>query len=148
MAGHLTLLQGPVFSGKSQVAEKMIEDSEADLLVEYTALWASLRAVKRGKDGRFPIRRNSDPFNTIGNTLKLVITEESLKKGLRVIVSTGVSGEVEKWSSVAQKANASFDLKTVDPGVSEIDKKLIEAGDSEECLNAVKRWYPNYSKKR
>ena len=43
----LTLIEGPIFSGKSQIAKEIIADGEADILVEYSALWAALRGIER-----------------------------------------------------------------------------------------------------
>ncbi|MYF79844.1 MAG: hypothetical protein F4180_08400 [Chloroflexi bacterium] len=146
MAGSLTLIEGPVFSGKSQAARQAIEDDEADLLFEYSELWAATRAVERNEQGRYPVRRDDDAFNRggFGAALMTAGVGLALKKKLRVIVSSGKRNTAEKWKAVADGAGAAFALRTIDPGPAVIEVAIIAAGDDEECVTAYQRWNPNF----
>ena len=93
----LTLIEGPPGSGKSDIARSAIQDGEADLLVEFTALWAALRAVERLDTGRYPIRKNGDPFSRMATVplWKTTAVRLALQRDLRVIVSS-VAGMMPK----------------------------------------------------
>ena len=141
----LTLIEGPPGSGKSDIARSAIQDGEADLLVEFTALWAALRAVDRLPTGRYPIRKNSDPFikNGYGSALKTTAVRLALQRDLRVIVSSGSRDDAKKWAPLAAEIGAKFEVRTVDPGRAVVTARLADdSGNlSVECQQALGRWY-------
>ena len=144
MPGALRLIEGPVFSGKSQVAKDAIRDDEADILVEYSSLWAATRAVERDPDtGKYPVRADDDPFNEMGYgvALKSAAVSMALRRDLRVIVSSGVRGEVEKWRDVAAVQSAKFSVQTIDPGADKILQRIEDNGGEIQCYAAGQRWY-------
>ena len=47
-----------------------------------------------------------------------------------------------KWQQVAREEDALFSLRTVDPGIDVVKKRLAVDGElSPECERAIGRWY-------
>ena len=149
MPGSLLLIAGPVFSGKSEVARQAIEDGEADLLFEYTALWAATRAVKRDAKGRYPVRADDDAFNRegFGSALVSAGVGAALERSLRVIVSSSKRNAAADWQPVAAQYDAAFSVRLIDPGETVIDARIVAAGDEEECVKAYRRWNRGYRRR-
>jgi len=150
MSGHLLLVRGPVFSGKSQKIQQSIEDDEIDFVVDYSSVWASLRGVRRDPDtGKLPVREDDDPFNQIGNSLKGTIAAVLLDKGFRVGVSTGKSdiSEIDRYSKLAKRTDSTFEVRTIEGNSDDIEK-IIEDLRSRQCEKAYKRWNKNYQPRR
>ena len=142
----LTLLEGPAGSGKSQEAEAMLESGEADVLADLTAIWAALRGMRRGADGKYPVRTDDDPAIRTGLAayIRAAVVRQSLRDGLNVIVTTASPGMATKWEEVAAETGARFTVRTMDPGRDEAFRRLAdpETGEiSDECLGALRRWY-------
>ena len=52
------ILRGPAGAGKSQWFEANSEPG--DLWLDITAIWAAVRGLERGPDGRYPVRLDDD----------------------------------------------------------------------------------------
>lgn len=145
MPGKLTLFEGPPGSGKSQRVREAIQDNEIDVASDFTSLWAAVRQVQRGPDGKYPIRKDDDPALTEGylSALQTAAVTLALRRGMRVAVTSGTSGTAEKWAERAGVQGASFAVRTYDPGETVVKARLAdESGElPEECQQAVRRWY-------
>lgn len=146
MPGVLKLIRGPAGGGKSQRAQRLIDEGAVDAQADYTALWAAVRAVARGPDGKYPTRTADDPSVPMVSYLKAVVAREAVARGLRILVTTSTGGddEVVRWREVATAAGASFDVETVDPGPAVARARLAnpETGAiAPECAVALRRWY-------
>ena len=141
--GALTLVQGPVASGKSQELDRLKAAGEIDVAADLTSLWAATGLHKRGPSGKYPTRTGDDPSLQLGRILKTVAVRQGLQNGMRVAVTTSVRGEEDRWRLEAEEHGAPFEVVTVDPGEDVIRERLAGAGGviEEECEVAFSRWY-------
>lgn len=144
MPGALTLLRGPAGGGKSQRAQRLVDDGAADVLADTTALYAALAGVQRGPDGRYPPREETDPLLPITTYIRAVVAREAVRRGLRVVVTSSRRDDEDHWRDVAAEGGADFDAETIDPGRTVILARLAdpETGElSAACDAALRRWY-------
>ena len=140
----LTLLQGPAGSGKSQVAADMLEAGEVDILADTTMLWAAFSGARRGADGRYPERAESDPSLAAALYAQTVVARFGLEQGHRVAVTTSRRGTEARWAEVARAAGVQFNTRTVDPGRDIVVARLSDPETgvlSGPCAQAIDRWY-------
>ena len=137
----LTLVEGPVGSGKSEVLKNLLETSAVDLVADTTPLWSALRLIERGPDGSYPERLRSDPALLTALYLKTTTARRALSEGLKVAVSTSTPNQAAKWRAIADEFDASFSSQLVDPGEAVVRQRLGGEAISEECLAGVQRWY-------
>lgn len=154
------MIEGPIFSGKSKIGEGMVADGELDVLIQYSALWAAVRGVRRRR-GKYPVRQDSDPFNRrgYGTVLMTEAVKLALSRDLKTGVATSVRNSAPKWQEIAGQHGAGFSVRTVDPGARVITARLMgavedaeghlkeyEISDTGECkragVQAVRRWDP------
>lgn len=143
--GSLTLVEGPAGSGKSQLVAAMLQDGEADIVSDLTQLWVALRGVRRGPDGRYPIREADDPTIRTGLAayMRRTAVRQGARSGLRVVVTSGSPGEGLPLQAIADELGVTFEVRTVDPGEATVRARLAGADGElgEECERAVRRWY-------
>ena len=142
----LTLLRGPAGSGKSQVAQRMMAEGEADVLLDFTAIWAAVSAAQRDPiTGKYPERMNGDALLPFVAYAKTALARSALLRGFRVVVTTSDSSddEVDRWADVAAGERARFTTDTIDPGESTVRARLAsDTGHlSPACTEAMTRWY-------
>lgn len=137
----LTLLEGPVGGGKSEVLRGLLATDSVDIVADLTPLYAALRLLERDPSGNYPERLQGDPALLTALYLKTTTARRALSEGLRVAVSTSTPGQAEKWAAIAREFEAEFVLTTVDPGEVVVRERLGGAGISEECSSAVQRWF-------
>ena len=137
----LTLVEGPVAGGKSEVLRNLLDTDVVDLVADTTPLWAALRLIERDASGNYPERLQGDPALLTALYLKTTTARRALSEGLRVAVTTSTPGQAEKWAAIASEFQAEFVLTTVDPGEAVVRERLGGASISEECQGAVNRWY-------
>ena len=142
----LTLLEGPAGSGKSGDADDLLASGEADVMADLTALWAALRAMRRGVDGKYPVRGDDDPAIRSGLAayIRAAVVRQALRDGLNVVVTSATPDMATRWQAVADEAGVTFDVRTIDPGRSEVERRLADPATgelSDECRKAIARWY-------
>ena len=140
----LTLIEGPAGSGKSQIVAEMLAADELDIVADLTAIWAALRGIERGPDGRYPIRTDDDPAIASGLAayVRTVVVRRGLEKDLDVAVTTGTPDTAVRWSEIAEESGAAFSVLTVDPGEAVVrDRLAVDGVLSDECAGAIGRWY-------
>ena len=140
----LTLVEGPAGSGKSQILAGMLAAGELDVVADLTALWAALRGIERGPDGRYPIRTAADPAIASGLAayVRAAVVRQGLRDDLDVGVTTGTPSTATRWSEVAEESGARFAVRTIDPGEAVVrDRLAVDGVLSDECAGAIGRWY-------
>lgn len=140
----LTLIEGPAGGGKSDLAREMRTAGEIDLIADVTALWVALTGVRRGPDGRYPVRLDDDPALGAARYLQTTAVHHGLRENLNVAVTASVRDQAGKWGAVAAENGAGFRVQTVDPGIDVVTDRLADpiSGElSEECDVAIGRWY-------
>ncbi len=147
MPASLLLIEGPAGSGKSRVVREMLDSREVDIAVDMTALWAAIRGIERNPEtGRYPIRDDEDPAPPVVQYLMTVAVRQALTNGLRTVVTSGSPDRAAYWAGIATGHNASFHVRSEDPGESVVRERLAAFGGSPEtltpqCERAVRRWY-------
>ena len=144
MPGTLLLVEGPAGSGKSQLVASMLAAGELDIVADLTGLWAALRGMARGADGRYPVRTDADPAVSSGlaTYLRAAAVRQGLRADLRVAVSAGTPDMAPRWAQVAEESGAAFTVRTVDPGEQVVRDRLAVDGELHpQCERAVNRWY-------
>ena len=141
----LTLIEGPAGSAKSAVVEDKLRAGEVDVAADLTALWAALRGMRRGPDGRYPIRTGSDPAIRSGLAayMRRTAVRQGLRSQLKVVVTSGSRHEGQIYSALAQELDVTFERMTLDPGLEIVTRRLSddEGNLSGECKRALGRWY-------
>ena len=139
----LFLIQGPAGAGKSQVVDEMLEAGEVDLVADSTLLWVAVSGVRRGPDGRYPVRPLTDPSKLTALYLKTVTARFGLSEGFSVAVTASARNIEEKWRQVADVFAASLRVRTVDPGEDVVRARLSEPDGklSDPCAKAIRRWH-------
>ena len=140
----LTLVEGPAGSGKSQLVAEMLAAGEAEIQADLTSLWVATRGVRRGPDGRYPIRDADDPTIRTGlaSYLRAAVVRQGLRSGLNVVVTSGTPSTATRWAQVAEELDEDFEVRTVDPGEEVVRDRLAVDGElPEECERAISRWY-------
>ena len=137
----LTLVEGPVGSGKSEVLRNLLSTAAVDLVADLTPLWSALRLIERDASGNYPERLRSDPALLTALYLKTTTARRALSEGLKVAVSTSTPNQAEKWRAIAAEFDAVFEVTTVDPGEAVVRERLGGEAISNECQGSVNRWY-------
>lgn len=140
----LILIQGPAGSGKTGVTRAMRRAGVVDVVADLTGIWAALTLAERDAGGMLPIRRAEDPAVVVAAHARKVAARRALDEGLRVVVTVSAPDREAEWREVADRAGARFRARTIDPGEDVVRSRLArqgEAGLSDECEKAVRRWY-------
>ena len=134
------ILRGPAGAGKSQWFEANSEPG--DLWLDITAIWAAVRGLERGPDGRYPVRLDDDRGLRVAAYLKSVGIAFAEREGLDGWTSTSSSSPVAVERLRA--AGATGRTITLDPGLSVVQRRLADPDTGEldpECDRALLRWY-------
>ena len=137
----LTLLEGPVGSGKSGILRNLLSTDAVDVVADTTPLWSAVKLLERDPSGNYPERTQADPALRLALYLKVVTARRALSEGLRVAVSTSTPNQASKWRAIADEFDASFSVELVDPGEQVVLERLGGDAISSECQGAVNRWY-------
>ena len=140
----LTLIEGPAGSNKSALVRERIEAGESDVVADLTAIWAAVRGMERGANGKYPIRTDSDAAIRTGLAayIRRTVVRQALRSDLRVIVTSGSRHEAEIYAGIAEELGAAFERVTIDPGENVVRERLSVDGKlPQQCENAIQRWY-------
>ena len=155
MADSLVLVQGPPGSGKSQRVREYLEDDPNAVHVSITPIWVMLRDIKRGDNGRYPIRKDDDV--TVRNGLNAKLQESIVREALadpgvsNVYVESGTRGREGKWAKVVEEVSAAtntkikFHTETHEVSIEVAAGRLeVDGNLSDECREALGRWFGHY----
>lgn len=145
MPGVLTRLAGPAGAGKSQRARQMLDAGEADVLADFTSVYAAISGVERDPaTGRYPVRRAGDPLLPLASYLRNVVAREGLRRGFRVLKTSSTRADRDADVRLAAAEGADFAEVVIDPGWEVVRARLADAVTGElstECDHALGRWY-------
>ena len=144
MPGTLIRLAGPAGAGKSGRSRRMLAGGEADLVVDFTALYVALAGVERDGEGRYPVREDSDPLLPLVHAARAFVVAEALRRGFRTLRTSSSSTDADADRATAKRHGAEYRQIVVDPGEDTIRARLSdpETGAlSAQCSTAVRRWY-------
>ena len=146
MPGTLIRLAGPAGAGKSGRSRRMLAGGEADLVVDFTALYVALAGVERDGEGRYPVREDSDPLLPLVHAVRAFVTAEALRRGFRTLRTSSSSADADADAdrATAKRHGAEYRQIVVDPGEDVIRARLAdpETGEvSAQCSTAMQRWY-------
>ena len=140
----LILLQGPAGAAKSQHARALLADGQVDVIADLTQLHVALKALERDPaTGKYPVRKADDKALALAAYLRRTTVRQALRTGLNVVVTSGTPGLEGEYEAIAREAGTTFQVMTDDPGRSVVSERLAGAGGtlSDECQNALNRWY-------
>ena len=140
------LLSGPAGGGKSQEAERLLLEAAVPptVLVDYTALWAALRAKRRDRKGRYPERDDGEhDYLAYVETVRQAAIRIARERELDVI-ATNSDGSPRRRAYLLALLGPLAVERIVDPGRPEVERRLTledARGLSEACREAIDRWY-------
>ena len=144
MPGELIRMAGPAGAGKSAAGRRLLDDGAADVVIDMTSVWAALRMLERGPDGRYPARLDSDPALGLTAWAKTAIAREALRRDLRAVKTSSTPADYERDAELARAEGAGFREVVVDPGRAVVEARLADPETgvlSAECEEAVNRWF-------
>ena len=144
MPGTLIRLAGPAGAGKSGRARRMLAGGDADLVVDFTALYVALSGVERDGEGKYPVRGDDDPLLPVTHAVRAFVVGEALRRGFRTLRTSSSSADADRDRATAERHGADYREIVVDPGEDVIRARLAdpETGQlSTQCGTAMRRWY-------
>ena len=104
----------------------MLAGGDADLLVDFTALYAALSAVERDADGQYPVRADTDPLLPLVHAVRAVVVAEELRRGFRVLRTSSARTDEDRDRATAERHGAEYRQIMVDPGEAVIRARLSD----------------------
>lgn len=144
MPGTLIRLAGPAGSGKSGRARRMLAGGDADLLIDFTALYAALSGVERDGEGKYPVRSDTDPLLPLVHAVRAIAVAEGLRRGFRLLRTSSARDDEDRDRATAERHGAEYRQIVIDPGREVVAARLAdpETGElSQACSVALSRWY-------
>ena len=83
------LVSGPAGGGKSQYAQRLLDDNPGAVLSDFQAIYVSLTGVTRGIDGTFPLRIRS--LLPIVQRVKQQVISDALEDQVALLIATNSS---------------------------------------------------------
>ena len=136
----VNILRGPAGAGKSQWFDANAEPGS--LWLDLTAIWASIRGLERGPDGRYPVRLDDGQGLRMAAYLKSTGIAFAERENLNGWTTTSSSApeSIERLRA----RGASGVVRTIDPGEQVVRRRLTDPITGEldpECDRALLRWY-------
>ena len=122
----------------------MLEAGEVEVLLDVTALWATISGAVRGPDGRYPPRSDDDPSLAAALYVQAAGARFALEQGARVGVTTSRRAQEARWAEIARAAGVEINIREVDPGEAVVRARLSDPETgvlSGPCERAIGRWY-------
>ena len=147
-AERSVIISGPAGAGKTERAGEIIAELQAEglkpIAADFQTLYAALRLLSRGEDGRYPQREENDAY-ILGMTeyLRSTIARRALADDMPVVVTISERAEGSRYQALAALLGGAAREETIDPGVDEIVRRLGGPGRtiSSQCFEAINRWY-------
>ena len=80
-------------------------------MADLTGMWVALRAMRRRPDGKYPIRRGSDPAIRCGLAayLRRTAVRHGLRSWLKVVVTSGSRHEGDVYAAIVEELDATYE---------------------------------------
>ena len=139
------LLSGPAGAGKTEEARRLLEAAmEPMVAADFQTLLAALLLLVRLPDGRFPQRQESQASWLLPLTeyLRMATIGAARERGVDV-VSTNSDGSPERRALLLSRLGPGATERIIDPGINVVTERLSgpDGGMSDQCIEAVGRWY-------
>ena len=142
MAG--TLLSGPAGGGKSQEARRLLAAAlHPTIVADFQSILSALLLQERDPEtGRFPPRLATQAYAlATAEYVRRVVMTAAQERGLDII-TTNSDGSVERRAELLRLLGPGSTEKVIDPGRAVVSDRLaIDGVLSEQCQEAIDRWY-------
>ena len=136
------LLSGPAGGAKSQLAVELIKNGTGPTITaDFQSLVVAMLALRRGPDGRYPIR--PEWILPLAEYTRAAMVTGAINREIDVIF-TNSDGNPERRDFLLTKLGPGATERIVDPGIDVVKARLADSitGDLEpECEQAIGRWY-------
>ena len=146
-AERSVIISGPAGAGKTQRAQELIAELQAQglkpIAADFQSLYAALRLISRGEDGRYPQREENDAY-ILGMVeyLRSTIARRALADDMPVVATISERSDGARYQALAALLGGAAREETVDPGVDEIVRRLRRPANgtisSRSVLSAIK----------
>ena len=138
------LISGSAGSAKSAAArEELAASNEPAIIAEIQPLYAALLGIERQPDGRYPERLERDAHALrLAEYLRRAAITASVARGIRVITTNSDSDLDRRAFLLRELGPGSVErIVTVDYDVAVSNLRGPDGATSEQCRQAVERWY-------
>ena len=154
----INVLRGPAGGGKSQWLEENVGNDA--IILDTTRLWAALLNIERDAEGRYRERLRGEPGLNVAQYLKWTGLRLTAREGLDAWFTLASSSPeaITRIQRTIEEFGARIGrIATVDPGIQTsirrlaislerhglrpVDKPTAKYGLSDECEEALARWY-------
>ena len=139
------LISGSAGSGKSEAArEELAASNEPGVILEIQEIYASLLGIRRDPaTGRYPERLERDAHALrLAEYLRRVAITAAVARGIRVITSNSDSDLERRQFLLRELGPGSVErIVSVDYDVAISNLQGPDGATSEQCRQAVERWY-------
>ena len=136
------LLSGPAGGAKSQVAIELIKNATGPTITaDFQNLVVSMLALRRGPDGRYPVRPQW--ILPLTEYVRTAMVVGAINREIDVIF-TNSDGNPERRDFLLTKLGPGATERIIDPGEDIVKARLADSitGELEpECSQAIGRWY-------
>ena len=140
------LLSGPAGAAKSHLARQLLaENPGLAAIADFQSVYRALTDVERGRDGRYPLR--DDRLLPLTEYVRRAILTGALARDIDVI-ATNSDGDPARREFLLEQLGPGATERIVDPGQAVVVGRLSDpqTGElSDECGNAINRWYGRVS---
>ena len=145
------LLSGPAGAGKSQEARRLLaEATEPTIVADFSAIMAALTLAERGPDGKYPVRTSrTEALLPIAEYVRRAAISAATERDIAVI-TTSSDGDPERRAFLLGLLGPGAREILINPGRDVVEARLTDpiSGElSEECNQAVNRWFSRVSRK-
>ena len=139
-----TLLSGSAGSGKSEIARRMVQDGEADVVVDFQSVLASLLQLRRQEDGRYPPRdERAARLMPMVEYLRATAIRYAVEAELKVVVTNSDGDRTRRNQILARLgSNAVEQVVEIDRSVAVARLSDPVTGTlSQQCESSISRWF-------
>ena len=147
-AAQSVIISGPAGAGKTQRAQELLGELQAQglnpIAADFQSLYAALRLLVRQEDGRYPDRQESDAYILgMAEYLRSTIARRALADDMPVVATISERPTGARYRALQTLLGGAAREEVVDPGVDEIVRRLGGPGRtiSSQCFDAIHRWY-------
>ncbi len=137
------LLSGPAGAAKSALALELLAEWTGGpvVLADFQAIYAALTGVRRGPDGRYPLR-NPNLLPLVEYVRRAILT--AARNRDIAVIATNSDGNAARRGVLLDELGEGATERVVDPGREVVSARLADAATgtlSPACSGAINRWY-------